>query len=146
MKPSVSVASRRTFRLLRRKGNKSRPRNQKENHPFGWFFFLEWCLPSANDVGLCPMMYASQMMCACGHIRANSASLRHEVAQHHCAARHNITAAPPLLHFFTKWNFIYSFRLPNIHMQRTFYVSFLKIYIISENIVNSPFHFSFTVS
>jgi len=33
-------------------------------------------LPSA-------MMSPSAMMCACGHMRANIASLRHEVTQHH---------------------------------------------------------------
>ena len=36
-----------------------------------------------NDVCLRQMMFATRMMCACGHIGANSASLRNEVEQYH---------------------------------------------------------------
>ena len=41
------------------------------------------------------------MMCACGHIRANIASLRHEVAQHHFerSEKHHIAAGDASLFF-----------------------------------------------
>ena len=44
---------------------------------------FEWCLPAANDDGFAEWWTLKRMMCACGHIGANIASLRNEVEQHH---------------------------------------------------------------
>ena len=51
------------------------------------------------------MMFASRMMCACGHIGANIASLRHAVEQHHFerSEKHHIAVGDAS---FDKWKFV----------------------------------------
>lgn len=72
---------------------KSGPRNQKDNHPFGWFFFLERCVPCGNVMRTTCVMRPSDVMCA-SRVNWNTSHHCEQSEQHHYTARCSITCPP----------------------------------------------------